>query len=158
MGGAEDSLNKPNHARESAARNRCGYASIHFGICWRRTPLETRLDCMADRLNSGGQLQLNESLGSASAEFSLVLQQDGNLVLYDQQSQPVWASGTEGQSVSAARMQEDGNFVLYTSTDEPVWATDTYGNEGAYLVLQDDRNLVLHGADGNPLWATNTPL
>jgi hypothetical protein len=111
---------------------------------------------MTDRLNSGQTLQVGESLVSPNGRFSLVLQQDGNAVLYEQEDSPVWASGTDGQDVSTAAMQEDGNFVLSTPSGDPVWATDTYGNDGAYLVLQDDRNLVIYGADGAPLWATNT--
>ena len=111
---------------------------------------------MSDRLDPGQALQVNESLVSPNGQFSLVLQPDGNLVLYEQAGQPVWASGTDGREVSTATMQEDGNLVLYSPTGEPVWASDTYGNEGAYLILQDDRNLVIYGADGTPLWATNT--
>jgi hypothetical protein len=111
---------------------------------------------MADRLASAQRLQVNESLASPSGRYSLLLQEDGNLVLYDQDGQPVWASGTDGQPVSELTMQADGNLVLYASSGGALWASDTYGNDGAYLVLQDDRNLVLYAADGSPIWATNT--
>jgi hypothetical protein len=111
---------------------------------------------MTDRLDSGQGLQVDESLDSPSGQLSLVLQSDGNLVLYDQDRQPVWASGTDGQDVSTATMQEDGNLVLYSSGGSAVWASDTSGNDGAYLVVQDDRNLVIYSADGAPIWATNT--
>lgn len=111
---------------------------------------------MTDRLTPGQALQVNESIASPNGLFSLVLQEDGNLVLYDQDQQPVWASGTDGQQVSTATMQEDGNFVLSSPAGDPVWASDTYGNNRAYLVLQDDRNLVVYSAEGAPLWATNT--
>jgi outer membrane protein assembly factor BamB len=111
---------------------------------------------MTDRLNSGQGLQVGESLGSPDGRFSLTLQPDGNLVLYDQDSQPVWASATDGQEVSSATMQEDGNLVLNSAGGDPVWASDTYGNDGAYLVLQDDRNVVIYNANDAPLWATDT--
>lgn len=111
---------------------------------------------MTDRLGSDQRLQVNESLESPSGQHSLLLQEDGNLVLYDQDRQPVWASGTDGQQVSDATMQADGNLVLHGPSGDAVWASDTYGNNGAYLVLQDDRNLVIYAADGSPLWATNT--
>src|SRR5919197_1433968 len=106
---------------------------------------------MTNRLDPGQALQVNESLVSANGRFSLGLQQDGNLVLYEPEGQPVWASGTAGREGSRATMQEDGNLVLYAPTGDPVWASDTYGNDGAYLVLQDDRNLVIYGADNAPL-------
>ena len=111
---------------------------------------------MTDRLNPGESLGVNESLDSPGGEYSLFLQPDGNLVLYDRDRQPVWASGTNGQDVTKAAMQQDGNFVLYAQSGDPVWATDTYGNDGAYLVIQEDRNVVIYSTAAAPLWATNT--
>ena len=111
---------------------------------------------MTDRLNSGETLGTNASLRSADSRFTLLLQSDGNVVLYESDSQPVWATGTDGQAVSQATMQPDGNLVLYSSSGDAVWASETNGNEGAYLVLQDDRNLVIYTLDGSPLWASNT--
>jgi hypothetical protein len=111
---------------------------------------------MTDRLDSGQGLQVGETLGCPDGRFSLILQTDGNLVLYDQDGQSLWASGTDGREVSSATMQEDGNLVLNAPGGDPVWASDTYGNDGAYVVVQDDRNVVIYSADGAPLWATNT--
>lgn len=111
---------------------------------------------MTDRLTNGQSLQPSESLASPNGSFSLSLQTDGNLVLYDQDGQPVWASGTDGREVGSATMQEDGNLVLNAPDGGPVWASDSYGNDGAYVVVQDDRNVVIYSADGAPVWATNT--
>ena len=47
-----------------------------------------------DRLNAGDGLHVNDSLTSPSGEHLLTLQPDGNLVLYQQEHQPVWATGT----------------------------------------------------------------
>jgi hypothetical protein len=105
---------------------------------------------MTDRLNPGESLQVDESLASPNGQFSLRVQEDGNLVLYSQDGQPMWASGTDGQEVSTATMQDDGNLVLYAPGGAAVWASDTFGNGGAYLVLQDDGNLVIYSADGQP--------
>ena len=111
---------------------------------------------MTDRLSSEESLVPNESLRSANGQFSLLLQQDGNLVLYEQETQPVWATGTDGQEIARATMQQDGNLVLYTASGQAAWASETDGNEGAYLVVQDDRNVVIYSAAEDPLWATNT--
>ena len=62
-----------------------------------------------------------------AAGLKLVVQSDGNLVLYDAASQPLWNTGTHGQGVAPYR-----------------------------LVLQDDYNLVLYDGNGQPLWSTNT--
>lgn len=111
---------------------------------------------MAERLAPGQRLEVGGSLESSSGQYTLRLQDDGNMVLYENGDQPVWASGTHGQEVGYAVMQEDGNLVLYAPGGEAVWATDTYGQDGASLVLQDDRNLVIYTANGEPIWATDT--
>lgn len=59
------------------------------------------------------------------ASNALIMQNDGNLVLYDN-STPVWWSGTPGGVVSAHLvMQNDGNLVLYRSNGT-TWATNTH--------------------------------
>lgn len=110
---------------------------------------------MADRLSAEQSLSPGESLQSPNGQFSLTLQDDGNLVLYAG-SDAVWATGTNGQPVARATMQADGNLVLYSSEGEAVWASNTDGNPGAYLVLQDDQNLVVYSTDNAPVWATDT--
>ncbi len=85
--------------------------------------------------------------------YRLVLQGDGNLVLYEGDT-ALWASSTSDATRFA--VQDDGNLVLYNSAGTAVWSSETSGNAGATLVLQDDGNLVLIDSGGSPLWATNT--
>ncbi|QIV84315.1 LysM peptidoglycan-binding domain-containing protein [Mycolicibacterium frederiksbergense] len=108
---------------------------------------------MGDRLQKGGKLGPGESLTSKNGAFSVVLQDDGNLVLYSGDT-AVWSTETNGQNVVRAEVQDDGNFVLYTP-DKPVWHTDTKGAKDVRLIIQDDRNLVLYGFDG-VAWASGT--
>lgn len=89
-----------------------------------------------------------------SCYYRLVMQTDGNLVLYSR-STPLWASNTVGRG-GYATMQSDGNLVVYGDSGRAVWASNTAGNAGAYLVLQGDRNLVIYSAAGRALWASNT--
>jgi hypothetical protein len=100
-------------------------------------------------------LTSNQSLASCNGDFSLTMQSDGNLVLY-QGSTALWASGTVGSGADEAIMQGDGNFVLYTSSGTPVWASNTAGNSGAYLDVQNDGNAVIYSASGAALWSTGT--
>jgi LysM repeat protein len=88
---------------------------------------------VGDRLLKGEKLERGQSLTSRNGAYTLTLQDDGNLV--------------------RAEVQTDGNFVLYTP-DKPVWHTDTKGAKDVRLLLQDDRNLVLYGFDG-PAWSSN---
>ena len=111
---------------------------------------------MTDRLFAGQQLNVNQSINSSDNRFTLVMQDDGNVVLYRKQdNHPLWASGTNGQDVKRAVMQDDGNFVLYHTNGRPSWATGTQGKNGSFLVLQNDGNLVIYWPS-DPVWASNT--
>lgn len=108
---------------------------------------------MVDRLQDGEKLEVGQSLTSKNGAYKVILQDDGNLVLYSG-DQAVWSTETSGQNVVRAEVQKDGNFVLYTP-DKPAWHSDTKGAKDVRLILQDDRNLVLYGFDG-PAWSSNT--
>ena len=100
-------------------------------------------------------LQISDEVVSNSGVFTLVLQPDGNLVLYDPSHNPQWASGTQGQAVSECIMQDDGNLVIYGFSHNPLWASGTQGNPGCFLTVQDDGNVVIYKPNA-PLWATGT--
>ncbi len=111
---------------------------------------------MANTLAPGQALTVNQSLISPNGVWQLILQQDGNLVLYRRANHhPTWATGTNGKDVQRAVMQDDGNFVLYTFANQPVWASNTNGKNHSSLVLQDDGNLVIY-LPRVPVWASNT--
>ncbi|MBK7863732.1 MAG: peptidoglycan DD-metalloendopeptidase family protein [Archangiaceae bacterium] len=105
-------------------------------------------------LAAGEALGVDGARSSCDGRFNLLLQSDGNLVLYQDGATPLWASGTVGSGADTAVMQTDGNFVLYAG-GAPVWHTWTFGHDGAVLAVQDDGNLVLY--QGNTaLWASGT--
>ncbi len=109
---------------------------------------------MADTLSEGQKLAKGESITSNNGAYKLILQDDGNLVLYAR-DHAIWATGTDGQNVVRAEVQSDGNFVLYTP-DKPVWASQTKGKSDVKLVLQDDRNLVLYEKGTHAVWSSKT--
>jgi hypothetical protein len=55
----------------------------------------------------------------------LVMQKDGNLVLYARDGEPLWATETDGQGGTWLVIQGDGNLVLRTDEGRAVWASDT---------------------------------
>jgi len=85
----------------------------------------------------------------------LILQYDGNLVIYDQNGRARWASGTTNRDVDTMRFQGDGNLVIYARGNRAVWASGTAGN-GHYFSFQDDRNLVIYDRHFVALWASGT--
>lgn len=108
-----------------------------------------------DRLSPDQSLPAGSELNSPNGQHRLVMQTDGNLVLYRANGAAKWASGTDGRSIAAAIMQGDGNLVMY-DPNGAVWASGTDGNPGAVLVMQDDGNLVIYTAAGQAIWATGT--
>ncbi len=97
-----------------------------------------------------------QSLYTANRTYRLVLQTDGNLVLYDQNGKPLWNTGTEGIPPGFLALQGDGNLVLYSQYGTPLWDTYTIGYSNDNLVIQQDGNLVLYSQYGTPLWDTQT--
>jgi hypothetical protein len=115
----------------------------------------------ASRVNTlaaGQRLLAGQSLVSTSGRYGLYMQTDGNLVIYINTSQPIWASNTTGTgSNDYLVMQTDGNLVVYTGSGRPVWASNTARTGSSnYLVMQDDGNLVVYTGAGRPVWASNT--
>jgi hypothetical protein len=111
---------------------------------------------MTDKLNPNDDLVVIGSITSQNGQSTLVMQGDGNLVLFRSGGKTRWATGTSDHTVSQAIMQGDGNFVMYGPGGAYIWDTGTDGHPGAYLIVQDDGNVVIYDPSGNPLWATNT--
>jgi hypothetical protein len=95
---------------------------------------------MGSALGAGQRLNRDDYLLSPSGNFQLILQDDGNLVLYWAPSAlALWASNTQGQDSQYAIMQTDGNFVIYGSHQPPnaLWATNTNGSSDCALTITD---------------------
>ncbi len=105
----------------------------------------------------GQSFVTDRPLYSDDGVFRVVMQSDGNLVVYDNQNKALWASGTNGQAVSQCTMQTDGNLVIYGYYNA-IWASGTQGNPGAYLDMQNDGNLVIYlpVQYTTAIWATGT--
>jgi hypothetical protein len=107
-----------------------------------------------DVLNPPDQLTAGQSITSNNGRLTLVLQGDGNLVLYAG-GVALWSPDAHGNPAQVAKMQTDGNFVLYDGQVQPLWASDTAGHPGSLLKVQDDGNVVIY--EGlTPIWATGT--
>ena len=138
--------------RTVATSSASGY--IHFkDISW--SGIGSAKYFGSDRLTTGQKMYAGQYLVSGNVQYALILQSDGNLVLYHGTG-PLWASNTAGKGASYLAMQSDGNLVLYTSSGKPVWASNTAGKGGSYAVVQSDGNFVTYINGGGPTWASNT--
>jgi len=153
-GGFPDPL--AGHATPTAATVPGASMVVDYVSVWQRGGSATP----GNQLPAGQRLTAGQQLSSTNGRFHLVMQSDGNLVLYDGQS-PIWATGTWNLPAAGrpthADMQTDGNLVLYNDANQPAWATDTPGTyTNPYLELQDDGNLVIYHNGRTPIWASGT--
>ncbi|OWA54556.1 hypothetical protein BV898_18956 [Hypsibius exemplaris] len=108
-------------------------------------------------LGPGDNLGIGESIWSPNRTAKLLMQADGNLVVYRQcDRQAIWSSGTNSDNsrVQPVRMQADGNLVIYDIDDHVLWASVTYGKRfaGARLRLEDTGSLCIEQNRGLCLW------
>jgi hypothetical protein len=82
----------------------------------------------------------------------MVMQTDGNLVVYNEKGKPIWASMTFGENHRAI-FQGDGNLVIHNGADRPIWASKSHGHAGAQLVLRADAKVVIV-YNGAVIWST----
>lgn len=94
-------------------------------------------------LKTEALLHVDQSLYSENGLYRLLMQADGNLVIYHKDGHAVWASNTVGSGAQRLLMQADGNLVLY-SDNGAHWATDTFGKGGKHAVIQNDGKLVIY--------------
>ena len=89
---------------------------------------------------------------------SLVMQGDGNLVIYSVSHKVLWQTGTGGYTNSEVVMETNGNLVVWSGPiSQVLWESHTAGNPGAQLVMQTNGNLVITGPTvRKPIWATGT--
>lgn len=100
-------------------------------------------------------LRPGEFLSSDNGYHNLVMQDDGNLVLYSLGT-PVWQAGSSGE-VAGLVMQEDGNLVIYRPGGAVAWASNAHGHGRSILAMQDDRNAVTYRLDGGgATWSSGT--
>ena len=73
--------------------------------------------------NASTQKALWASGTNGKGAVKLVLQTDGNLVLYTSSGQPVWATNTVGKGSNALRVNDNGSLVLYAGS-AVVWSAN----------------------------------
>ena len=112
---------------------------------------------MTAQLDGNQQLNTDDKLVAGNNTTTLIMQGDGNLVLYrNNNNVALWSSNTPGKPVTHAIMQADGNFVCYGDNGIAYFSTGTWGNPGSFIILQDDGNLVVYRQNGESLWASKT--
>ena len=116
------------------------------------------------RPNADVQMTADKRLVSPNGQFTLVLQGDGNAVIYKSScigkvECHIWQSGTAGKSTNPLLvMQGDGNFVIYDGSQtagKDIYSIGPSGQSTYLLLLQDEGNLVVYTSE-RAVWSTLT--
>jgi hypothetical protein len=115
-----------------------------------------------------GEMEPGGCLVSTNQQYELIMQTDGNLVLYYKTAgSPEWASNTAGNSGAFLDLKATGYMAVYTPSGALAWVPDEPGINSdndiiPVLVVQNDGNVVLYRTQQNSsggasvLWASNT--
>ncbi|WP_331730073.1 hypothetical protein OHV05_35535 (plasmid) [Kitasatospora sp. NBC_00070] len=91
------------------------------------------------------------SVGTVNSHHTMVMQTDGNLAIYDNDTDPVWSSNTWGNPGATATFGADGNLVVKKADGTPI--KRTYGGQaGSALTFTANGELKIT----NTKWSTNT--
>lgn len=105
-------------------------------------------------LPGGTRIEKGQEVRSCDGRSRLVMQADGNLVIY-KDGVAMWHSLIFGATGNFAAFQTDGNFVLYRGAGTPTFSAGTVGYAGATAELQNDGNFVVT-YKGRPVYSTST--
>ena len=62
----------------------------------------------------------------------LKFQDDGNLVIYDNNGIAQWSTQTNGKPAEYLKVQDDGNLVVYGNNGQVFWSPNVYGLCGGW--------------------------
>jgi surface antigen len=100
-------------------------------------------------------LTAGQFLLSGNGAYSLVMQGDGNLVVYAG-AKALWDSQTSTAGASVVLQPGDGNLVVYSTAGKALWSAYVPTSPSDSLQMQDDGNLVVYDTAGRAQWAAMT--
>lgn len=110
------------------------------------------------RILPGTTLASGEQYVSGGSK--LVMQADGNLVLFNKDNKRLWATNTNTHTKGAgafARMQTTGRLTVVSADGtEILWSHNTTGKEGSYAVLHGRGVLVVYDPSGQSQWTSGS--
>jgi hypothetical protein len=105
-------------------------------------------------LSPGTELPMDVPYSTVTTAGTLVFQNDGNLVVYDENKAPRWASNTQFQGKRCV-FEQDGDLVVYDDKGEKRFRSQTNGR-GATLWIQSNGDVAVRDKDLVPIWRTST--
>jgi len=109
----------------------------------------------SDRVLSGRELASGAAIGTSTGSHRLVMQADGNAVLFAG-TVTLWSTGTTGNAGARLRVGAGGNLTVVSTTGLPVWSNGI-ASAGARLVIKSDGRLYEVTPAGKAVWFTAPP-
>lgn len=105
------------------------------------------------------KLNIGSILYSDNRQFYLILQQDGNLCIYDNDDKNIWCSKTKGKSSKYLIFQPDGNLVIFSDT-KPIWDTNTnkQKKKGISMSIDNDGVMRIWNNANENIWSSSKPI
>lgn len=75
---------------------------------------------------AGAEVAVWSSGTAGTSAGRVVMQSDGNLVVYDGGGSPVWASNTYNNPGAFLAVQDDENVVVYSADGRAIWSSNTW--------------------------------
>ena len=108
----------------------------------------------------GEQLQEGQVKYSDNREYFLILENDGQLGIFNQNETKLWSSGPTASGSSYLIMQADGNLSIYnkTSNNKNVWSTKSNGLDRTHASIDNDGVLRVWNKLNQIVWSSsNSP-
>ncbi|MHB8506005.1 MAG: GH25 family lysozyme, partial [Acidimicrobiales bacterium] len=96
-----------------------------------------------------------EQLVAAGGRYRVVMQRDGNLVLYGPSRRALWAAGTAGDRGARLVMSAGGDLVVLDGGHQ-AWTSRTAGRGRSYAVVLSNGNFAVHRYGGGATWSSGT--
>lgn len=103
------------------------------------------------RLAVGWSIANGDAIPSPSGAFTLVMQADGNLVVYSS-GVAQWSSATYGNPGATARLLGDGRLLIISVAGRVLWQSVPVQASAAWLQMQDDGNVVAYTEASAASW------
>jgi len=109
-----------------------------------------------DLMLAGHVLYPNDFLRSSDGRFDFSYQGDGNLVLYQQGSALWASNTHGTAPGVVVMQHDGNFVMYDAHDVAIWWSGSSNGHPGAWLIVQDDGNVVIYSESGQALWATGT--
>ena len=110
-------------------------------------------------LNVGQKLNVGQILYSDNREYYIILQQDGNMCIYNNKDERVWQTNTSGKKSQYLIMQTDNNLCIYPSDNSGgIWCTMTNGKGCVKVSIDNDGVFRLYNSSNKSIWESSKPI